>query len=434
MKILLLYTNIENIARFKSNRIEFPPIGLLYLASAIGKSHEINILELDKDFNLQQNIRYDIIGLNINTAVSYNLYKKNIEQIKAISSYIIAGGQFATMFYELIMSELNITATVRGEAEEVINQIIDNIQKIEHCRIPGVVTSNNIDAKVLRIGNINSLNYPARHLLNKNKILLNHRVPESNEYSINIITSRGCPYSCAFCGNLYKKVAFRSPENLKVELNHLKKEYKIKHITLLDENVMYDFRHLKNVCEIFKELKLIWTCNARVDSYSPQKVKLMKSSGCLEIKYGIESGDESILKLMNKKISIDSIKAAIKGTKMAGLKTKGFLMFGFPSENMQSVANTLELLNELKPFLDRVNLFNFVPLHNSVCYKYPEKYGIRLKSKYVDYSFYTGFQHWWGTDNEYKDLLEYKEELDSFIKSNFSNREPICNKKYLKHE
>lgn len=427
MKILLIYSNIDNFARFKNRRTEFPPIGLLYLASAIDQNkHEVSIIEFNHKIDFPQSSKYDIIGLNINTAISYKLYKANIKLFHSTAQYIIAGGQFATNYYSLIFKELKITAIVRGEGEKIINNLIEKINIINSQNISGVVSAGNIyESSIQRIKDLNQIEPPARHLLRNDKILLNHRVPNSNINSINIITSRGCPYNCAFCGNIYKKVTYRSNKNLKIELINLIENYQINHITVLDENLMLSKKHLIDVCNAFCELNLKWTCNARVDSYSDDKISIMQKSGCLEIKYGIESGDESILRLMNKKITIPQIKKAIIGTKRAGIRTKGFLIFGFPSENIHSINKTLELLIELKTYLDRVNLFNFVPFHNSLCHKFPEKYGITLSKEYFDYSFYSSYKNWWGTKEEYNLLMKHKIILDDYIKLNFENNEPI---------
>jgi anaerobic magnesium-protoporphyrin IX monomethyl ester cyclase len=428
MKVLLFYADDSNVSRYNKRRTEFPPTGLLYIASSINRErHEVTIVELSDLNHLDNNTKFDIVGLSINTAYSFNDYLNKINEIRGRASYIIAGGQFASVYYNEVLEKLKVDAIVRGEGEGVINQLIDNIHNAERDKIEGIITHKNKGrpSKLLRIVRLDDLKFPARDLLDERCILLNHRVVDKNIYSISFITSRGCPYKCAFCGNLYKKVFFRSPENVEAELISLIQGYNIQHVTFLDENLMLNESHLYGICNVLKELKLSWTCNARVDSFTNEKVEFMKLSGCIEIKYGIESGDESILGLMGKDITLKQIKSAIVGTHLAGLKAKGFILFGFPSENKESIRKTISLLAELRPFLYRINLFNFVPLHNSRCFNNPEKFGITLRDKVSDYTFYAQFKKWWGTEEEYFALLKEKKDLEDFISKNFSGKEPI---------
>ena len=74
----------------------------------------------------------------------------------------------------------------------------------------------------------------------------------------------------------------------------------------------------------------------------------LKQSGCIEIKYGIESGSPRILKLMNKRITIDQIRNAISLTHDIGIRVKAFILHGFPGENMETTKETIQLLEELR--------------------------------------------------------------------------------------
>ena len=75
----------------------------------------------------------------------------------------------------------------------------------------------------------------------------------------------------------------------------------------------------------------------------------MANSGCVEIKFGVESGSSSILRRMNKGITINDIVTAVTRTKLSGIRTKAFMLYGFPGENLYTINETISLLTKLKP-------------------------------------------------------------------------------------
>jgi len=108
---------------------------------------------------------------------------------------------------------------------------------------------------------------------------------------------------------------------------------------------------VKKLCNFFKNKKLTWNCNARVNTVNYEILKLMKESGCKKISFGVESGSEKILKLIKKGITIPQVKKAVSDAKKAGIRYVEctFMIGSHPDETMEDIEKTIKLMHELMP-------------------------------------------------------------------------------------
>jgi len=150
----------------------------------------------------------------------------------------------------------------------------------------------------------------------------------------------------------------------------------------------------------------------------------MARSGCIEIKYGMESGSETLLEAMRKNTTRDQITRAVHQTAAAGIASKVFIIHGFPGENAQTTADTIDLLRELGPSLSRVSLFRFVPLPGTQVYEQAGTYRIRGTHLQPDWDgdwskfhIHHNTRHWWGdaadwaeVENSYRRLRDFVED------------------------
>lgn len=408
------------MARFGTRRKEFPPLGLLYLASAC----EANNIEVEiKDLSLIESgeIPFSyVIGLSINSSYIYPAFLRRIEEIHNKCKYLLVGGQHATIFPKETLIELNAHFVMVGEGEYVLPKLIKQCYKEidsgHGSYIKGSYSIKNIDlanySEHSRIKDLDQLEFPARHLLPREDIVLDSRIPHSDALSTSIITSRGCPYTCNFCGNVYKGFAFRSVKNVEAEIKRIIKDYpEIGGLVFLDENLFFNKEHALGIIQCMSKYDLKWTCNARVDGYTCEILPMLINSGCVEIKYGIESGSQRILNAMNKGISIEQMERALEKTYHAGVKTKCFLMFGFPGDNCESACETISFLERNAVYIDRVNLFSFSPVPNSTMFN-------SLKCEdfsWEDYKIYHQLRHWWGNDTQYEELKNGYKLLKEYI-------------------
>lgn len=192
-----------------------------------------------------------------------------------------------------------------------------------------------------------------------------------------MVTSRGCPFQCIFCdrsvfGNRYR--CYSADYVIKM-IEHLVERYGIRHIIFYDDLFAASGSRIKTICEeiMSKKLNISWTCDARVNTVTPETLALMKKAGCWEIAYGIESGSQKILDLLAKVITLEEIEKAVRWTHEAGIKVKGLFMMGNPLETRGTIKETLDLAKRL-PF-DIINISKFTPFPGTEIYKDTYKYG-----------------------------------------------------------
>jgi radical SAM superfamily enzyme YgiQ (UPF0313 family) len=270
-----------------------------------------------------------------------------------------------------------------------------------------------------RIEKLKGLPTPARHLLNSKRIKLNKRIPGSRESAVTMITARGCPYNCKFCGNIYKKYYVRPKDEILAEIIDVKSAYGVSNIILLDENILQSESHLYDVCAVMKSQNITWTADARIDYYSDEKINAMIESGCVEIKYGVESGSNMMLSKMHKKITREQIEKVIMSTKERGLNTKAFLMYGYPGDNIETAHETVAMLSKLRQYIDRVNLFSFTPLPSSMVYR--ELEGAKV-ANFKKFTIYGQMNHWWGTEEQYGNMVSGYKVLQTYLTNEYQSK------------
>jgi radical SAM superfamily enzyme YgiQ (UPF0313 family) len=183
-----------------------------------------------------------------------------------------------------------------------------------------------------------------------------------------VITSRGCPYSCTYCGvklNTGRKLRKRSPENIILEIELLTSKYGVKEIHFEDDNFTFDRERVVKFCNLLieKNLKINWACpnGVRLDTLDEELLKLMEDSGCYSFAIGIESGSDKILKDMKRHITVDKVREKVHLiADSTNIKMTGFVMLGYPTETEEDMNQTISFVNSLP--INRVQYSNFLPL------------------------------------------------------------------------
>jgi radical SAM superfamily enzyme YgiQ (UPF0313 family) len=184
--------------------------------------------------------------------------------------------------------------------------------------------------------------------------------------SINIISSRGCPYSCQYCSISKfwrRQCRLRSAINVVDEMEMLAEKYGIRSFNFFDDLFTANENRVIELCKeiIKRKLNVCWECTTRVDLVSLEMLKWMKKAGCIRISYGVESGSDKVLKAINKTQTRNEIIKAFKITHDAGIKAFILLMIGNPNETEQSINETVELIRLVKPDKIRTNLTMVYP-------------------------------------------------------------------------
>ena len=174
----------------------------------------------------------------------------------------------------------------------------------------------------------------------------------SNELSTTIMATRGCPYNCSFCDKAHGMSSvyrMRSPEMVIQEIISLNSTYDIKHVRFVDDCLTCNEAYTIELCGKLKSVPVSFICITRADRVNERIMKALASAGCTQIDFGIESGSQRILDLMNKRTTVEQNGKAIQLAKENGIKVKAFLMMDYPSEFDSDKRKTLEFVDKYKP-------------------------------------------------------------------------------------
>jgi radical SAM superfamily enzyme YgiQ (UPF0313 family) len=198
---------------------------------------------------------------------------------------------------------------------------------------------------------LDSLPRPARHLFPLEKY--HPHAPYGRRWRyVNEITSRGCPFHCAYCSKSVFGDSYRafSPERVVDDIRELVARYHVREIHFYDDDLTMNRKRAVEIMERMTaaKLDLIWSCTTRCDLVDAELLGLMKKAGCWMISYGIESGNEALRNTVEKGVSREQIEAAVRETKRAGIRVTGYFMIGLPGETETTVKETIEFVRQLE--------------------------------------------------------------------------------------
>lgn len=369
MKVLLFIPpEISAIEPYRSSKklrdrvkvIKGFPLGLGYIAAVLEQNNiEVAILDAQiDDLSLEQvaerirDFSPQVLGIsaytaNIKTAVEVVRLAKNLDKDIAV----VFGGPHATHDYRNLLENYSADFVVLGEGEFIFLDLVRALEgRASLDKVSGIAYKDGEALKVnpgnLYIEGLDSLPYPARHLTDFDEYLRHFTHDLSS--AAQILTSRGCPYSCAFCssGNTFSKWRGRKAENVIGEMEFILERYpKVQSFSFMDDNFTLDKHRVDEVCNLLikKSLnKYPWDCLSRCGGLDYRLLKLMKEAGCVRIQFGIESGSDEILKNINKAIDLKQARETISLTKKAGIEAYGFFMVGNPGETQETIRKTVD--------------------------------------------------------------------------------------------
>jgi anaerobic magnesium-protoporphyrin IX monomethyl ester cyclase len=197
------------------------------------------------------------------------------------------------------------------------------------------------------IKSLDELPIPYHHLLPLDK----YRMPMiKGPYSF-IVTSRGCPAGCKYCikhVSYQNSVRLRSPEKLIQEMRLLH-DLGIHHIHMYADLFTVNREQVLELCRLIiqERLKISWTANSRVDYVDEEMLRQMGRAGCMLISWGIESGNELILKRAHKGYKMEQAHKALRWAKQAGIKNWGYFIIGLPGETVETIQETMAISKAL---------------------------------------------------------------------------------------
>jgi radical SAM superfamily enzyme YgiQ (UPF0313 family) len=359
MKILLVNPLQENPAVPGSPKVilneggVYPPLGLMHLATfekSRGK-HEVRILDAiaeKMDYpGIEEYIRSempDVVGVTMTTLYLGDGFKV-VQAVKRVSDKIVTvvGGPHVSLYPKEAAALPGVDYAVCGEGEYAFAELLDSLAAgRRRDDIEGVLTKNNfgMPAKQLTIDNLDSLPVIDHTLVPYEKYY--SILSKSNPVTV-MMTSRGCPFKCAFCPQAGTKIRRRSPKNVVEEIRRCV-ELGIKDILFFDELFTLEKKRVEELCSEFiaSGLKFRWHIRTRIKDVDDETLNLMKRSGIRLIQFGIEAGTERIQKLMNKNLDLEKTAKVIKAARSHGILTYGNFMIGSPTETVEEIRQTID--------------------------------------------------------------------------------------------
>jgi|GEM_PF-1804424 len=211
----------------------------------------------------------------------------------------------------------------------------------------------------------------------------------NNYYSkvLPIEFSRGCVASCTFCSETNYWVSFRTKtvDQIIHELKSGIEKQKITSFRVVDSLMNGNMKLLQDIASTILEenIKVDWFGYCRINpKMTPEILDLLKRAGCVSIMYGIETGSQKVLDLMNKKVDVKDNYKVVIDTFNSGIRVEAEILVGFPGETLIDYFKTLRLLFKLKNHLSSVSTGSPMEVvRNSEVFDNPEKFGVRfLKS------------------------------------------------------
>ncbi|MFW9823438.1 MAG: B12-binding domain-containing radical SAM protein [Candidatus Thorarchaeota archaeon] len=347
MKTILLYPQLE----FAGAQIPIPPYSILFIADyLIRKGVDTEIFDMRFDsiaqvFDSISNNQPEYIGLSVMTGPQIyealklsKIVKKEFKNIK-----IVWGGIHPTILPTQTLQSNLIDFVIRGEGEKSYYELATGKEKssIDGLSLKqGNKIIHNPKSPLIKGSELNELSIPW-DLIDPKRYIRNQ--------SFTIITSRGCPYQCAFCYNTLFNNVWRgwSTEKCIKELDTILNLGASK-INFYDDNFFANPKRVKTLFPFFKEQDIIWKAELRVDHLTLSLAKEAKEHGCDQMYFGVESGSQKVLDILNKSIKIKDIISSAKIAEEVGIVGDYSWMIGIPGENRSDIQKTISLIKRVK--------------------------------------------------------------------------------------
>lgn len=339
----------------------FFPLSLGYLAAALEKDqipfsfYDLHI-EWSKTASVIDEIKEDgIPSLFAVTGLltSFQSVKEICESLKYNfpESRIVLGGRITVMSPGFIFEHIPTDFIIQGEGEIGLVQLIkeieknrdfDTVQGLSYKDLNGNVYSN---GEADPVKNISDYNIPyGRFDMGKYIKLCNIQSP--NVPSINMLSSRGCPFSCTFCNNSKgkKSVRFYDIKNLSYSLDYLVNKFRLKHVTFNDDIFTVNKKRMAKVCDTLKERDLTFSISTRLDCLDEESIQLLDESGCHYLCIGIESPSHTVAKIIDKRLDLKTYQRNIDTLKKSRIVVNYGFMIGYLGETEETIRETRDFV------------------------------------------------------------------------------------------
>jgi len=387
MRICLIHPPNPHQAIFRGpNQVivqhEFaPPLSLMYLKSYLGAfpEHEVRLLNAqvphppgEKEIRREmETFQPQLVGITVHSLDLYDSLQ-TAALVKTVdrSIHVTLGGPHLWVAPLETLLRPEVDSVVIGEGEITFAEMVNRLaQKQDLEGVPGVWFKR--DGQVIRnpprpvTKDLDRFPFPDRTDWDPRQ----HRVPfDHTSPAAVMITSRGCPFQCAYCCTQDKVYRQRSPENVVEEMLACR-EMGYQSINFYDDNFNLSEKRVLELCREIERQKvgLPWSCRGRVSPITEEMIARMAETGCVRIHFGAESANQTILDQVKKGISVEDSRRAFALARKHGISTLGYLMIGFPGETPAQAWKTIRFAFELDP--DFAIFHTLVPAAGTAIYE-----------------------------------------------------------------
>lgn len=377
-----------------------PPLGPLYLAAWLREKFALDIQVvaqrtegIDCDALVRKALAFepDIVGLSSLTPHAH-LLPGIVRALRQASpdTLIIIGGPHVSAFREQALRESGADIAVAGEGERAMEMVVrayregggmDHIRGLIHRAPEGNIVTNPGTSPVVE--SLDDLPFPAYDLIDIRKywrLPSQNLLPYPRKY-ISLFSSRGCPYNCAYCHNVFgRRFRAHSPERIAQEIAHYRKTYGVEEVAFVDDCFNLDrervIRFSERLLETTGPIKIFFPNGVRADLLNETTIEALVQAGMYCCSFALESGSPRIQQLIQKRLDIDKFLAAVSACEARGVFCNGFAMLGFPTETECEMEQTIRVA--ISSRLHTIEFYTVTPFPNTPLYDYvirhmPEK-------------------------------------------------------------
>ena len=360
-----------------------PPIDMMNL-SAIAKSrgfetkfHDYS-LKNENVFDFIRDLREykpDFLVINVaSTTLEGDLsILKEAGDLLQNTLVIVKGAIFNFQSYSIMQKYPEIDVALRGEIEGAFEEIIQykdfkNIKGITYQINDRIISTPDRELSP----NLDDLPMPDRDLIDNNFYIR----PDTKKPQTIIRVAKGCPNHCFFCLATPLNgaaVRYRSADLIVAEIKQCIDKYNISDFIFWSDIFNQDNEKVQKLCRLIidEDLKINFSTNTRADTLDFETLKLMKRAGCTLVSMGIESGSQTVLDKMGKRITLEQIKQAVSLIKKAGLQVYAYYVLGLPWETKETIEATYKFAQSLNT--EFASFYTATALIGTKFYDYAEK-------------------------------------------------------------
>ncbi|MGE4293886.1 MAG: radical SAM protein [Desulfovibrio sp.] len=362
MKVLLIYPYFLH-ERAEAENVAAMPIGIYYLAATlIEAGHEVVVANwhglhgkpevMEREL---AEIAPDVLAVSVFAANRWGALEAARAAKRVLPGVrVVFGGIGATFLVRFFLERFpEVDFILRGEGEIAFPLLLTALERGDPLadvpnlsqRESGEIVENTCAPLVEELDSL----------------------PDPSKYFTfqHVILSRGCPGNCSFCGSPRfwgPRVRFHSPAYLVRQIERLAARG-VRFFFVSDDTFTLRRESVLEFCRLLRERVpgVAWQAISRVDRVDEELLEAMRTAGCVQISYGVESGSPAIRKTLRKKTSNEQIRRAFALTTRYGMLARAYIIYGNPGETDETIRESRELLAEIRPLVTLFHVLTVLP-------------------------------------------------------------------------